>query len=1824
MLMHYGFQETVENLKCPALLKGIMLNCIKTHKRGIPSLQNQGLHPFSSLSNAIPWTDSTDINKFMHSCDSSHNIDFNLNGFGLQLSQGLYRQEAAGKTGLACLMNGEDDLSMVINLSGGKTDQTGVFGYGKRFACNWLEPHNCLVTAIGRNIFSRLSSNSSNYLYMTNEQARRYETKLASKIATNNSKAEPVRVRGLGPHTRFRIHFKRGIMKMDKSRPGRFGMPPHLIAPHCHKRTSYRHLKRCPGVSQDHINARADHRSGNAFVYGAKMVHGNFNSGGPPERFDLTMAKALANLPQRDLIFNQSPPHFTSDFIATIPFDKIVPCFPHLPHTLVKLLPLLLAQLVHHYHQSQGLCSLGFDNPLRLSPLWNDPQMITYRFELFDNLVGASYKSGTTPSVDLRDLDTDNFICQEQSLRNATALLQANAALMRHAGLDASCVDECLGQTRIVLGAVTGRPLEQEPFRMVTGHVCNKTVVSCPRKPSVNESVPSKPSHVQGFRFLEQASGAFVMPVSLQCRFAFFRMHSKGNDKLGLWRGKNAALIDKKIVGKERKRQRELFNKVLAVCKMILGSNSYADVDKIGTDRAWILCCNKVHKIWGFDLLMQGSAAIRSVDNIMHGKDTKFSAQQCRGFVHECETSSWTCVQADQSIVEEAVDLNISADTLNISADLDSVEYLDDRSDDGTGNAHSPRENADNSARDAKDCFVCERCNPIRLFPEWAKYTEHAKKHRPEPKYFFIRSEVRMVRGFKSNNHSKTSSYCALGDPYFKRYSVEETRVHMRQRILYRHILRQNDQIKLYYSEEQPSLFATVLDPQIECIQKAHKVKVLLMGASRIEFQCPVTSILEIVTSSRSTGNVETSPPSTAAKTSATANTKVASPRVLSDASASSKHLTVAKGVAPRALFKSHDSYKPGVIAGLATVPQPVFNASFTQSTAKFAPGPASSFSSSAASAPRALFRYPGTLPAVTAGYATVWQPVCKAHTTLCLGVNILLRGVSECHTWYTTPQVSPPPAPSIGMTGVNLGFPLFKHKGASFIVSDYGMHFSSIYPPWIASALHAFKLDESYRCFYLVLGIALKCDPFMLQCLFRSHAHLLLENLAFIHDQLKGEGVARSYIETELEELNNVKQPGKYFDCCLLRFFWPIQMENIRIVVISVRKGSSFETIFHCANWSQNSLGAQTIYLKLEGDHYTHLTLLRGALTHEASTWLCHEICPEMRCPSINTLAFDTAETKESYIASALSGDLPSGDQVSTIWQRATQEAGLVADPQSGKWVKGIPHGVECSDHRQHGSLKAASWEGVRNSLVSAFLSNQPPKQQRSDRSRVASPIKVSGQDAQQPAGNVPLVFLDVGSEAGTGLLKTLHDSRITHAAGIELQDAWFGLSVRLFKALREEFAKMGYRMPQISLFRSCMMASKPELEYVYAITSIVWMNNCVMDRVPYYINFKSDTGQENNIALAPLSSLKANDPARSSLSSNAACLFSQRCHHSTCFAVIATEYFSNTFHYSHVKRLEVAATWGSRSGRDCTPLSVTILAHKQHVKIARGISLRCVSHHDVCFWHQSLKLWGNSSQQAYDTLKQDKWHTIANGSEGGTIDDNGRICVEDAPDVAQDRFDSLSSARVSHLEAVLSNGWINTLLSLQSAATLQSGHLLDNETVVQYMRLLQTHFPSVSFSSNIIFMHKSLHAMRSRADSKKFATSYMRLQGCSQLIFALNSGIHFQAFKIDTKERFIATMCSMQDTLTHTAKHILDVLASIVPGATQFKHISVHVPSQNNCTDCGPLCCMFMLFLAQNNVTTLTQLQYDTKPTALAMRMRIFADLANDKVTPLEQTGV
>ena len=88
----------------PGALKRLLQMCIKAHKKKLPDLKNVGQHPSDLISNAMSWQECLDVNKLLHGVCSSDRIDFRLGAFALQLNQGLYRQERAGKTGVCDCM----------------------------------------------------------------------------------------------------------------------------------------------------------------------------------------------------------------------------------------------------------------------------------------------------------------------------------------------------------------------------------------------------------------------------------------------------------------------------------------------------------------------------------------------------------------------------------------------------------------------------------------------------------------------------------------------------------------------------------------------------------------------------------------------------------------------------------------------------------------------------------------------------------------------------------------------------------------------------------------------------------------------------------------------------------------------------------------------------------------------------------------------------------------------------------------------------------------------------------------------------------------------------------------------------------------------------------------------------------------------------------------------------------------------------------------------------------------------------------------------------------------------------------------------------------------------------------------------------------------------------------------------------------------------------------------------------------------------------------------------------------------------------------------
>ncbi len=102
----------------------------------------------------------------------------------------------------------------------------------------------------------------------------------------------------------------------------------------------------------------------------------------------------------------------------------------------------------------------------------------------------------------------------------------------------------------------------------------------------------------------------------------------------------------------------------------------------------------------------------------------------------------------------------------------------------------------------------------------------------------------------------------------------------------------------------------------------------------------------------------------------------------------------------------------------------------------------------------------------------------------------------------------------------------------------------------------------------------------------------------------------------------------------------------------------------------------------------------------------------------------------------------------------------------------------------------------------------------------------------------------MDAGSESGKGLYRMMSNKRITHVAGVELQQACYNASCDIMTYLRKLFKAKNFRMPAVTIVCSCMAADI----YVYSIARIMWMNNYVFHKVEYF------AARRNSAAPLPL----------------------------------------------------------------------------------------------------------------------------------------------------------------------------------------------------------------------------------------------------------------------------------------------------------------------------------------------------------------------------------
>jgi len=833
------------------------------------------------------------------------------------------------------------------------------------------------------------------------------------------------------------------------------------------------------------------------------------------------------------------------------------------------------------------------------------------------------------------------------------------------------------------------------------------------------------------------------------------------------------------------------------------------------------------------------------------------------------------------------------------------------------------------------------------------------------------------------------------------------------------------------------------------------------------------------------------------------------------------------------------------------------------------------------------------------------------------LGVQIMLREVSGPQKYIRVPhpytkitgrnvdQVTEclRTHPQVTGNGRYIGFQLFEFKGTQFVEEDFGTKFSRIYPAHIRQIISAFNLEESNRCFFITLGIATGNDPFMLQSLFRKHAKFLQNNTTFQRY------IAKIHASDHISNvLNDLLSHDHHVDCNILNFCWPSELSMFRLIYICSRRPLSSRS-FHVIEFSAKPVSPETqnIFFRLHDGHFTLLTCMHQPFEPETSSVsvMLHQTYSQLRCPSVSSMQFQMYEQDSAYLFSALEGSMPSPEDFEDMWLQASTHCGLKFHPLTYSWTE-MPATVDVKGTNMMGSLAPSSWKIVQRALLKTFFDTRPLITQRATRKTALSPLKKAA------SSNHPCVFVDAGSEAGHALFRMMDNTSITHVAGIEIQKAWFDISVEMFKHIRGCCISRKFRLPSVTLFNSCMLSDVPQITYLYSIANIVWMNNFVYHKTKFFSAEQKDRGTSHDVANAPLHFLAARDDRRYLLASNAAYALGRRFNASTCIAVHLPQYFKSAWNYHTVRELDVNPTWGN------TQAAVTILMHRQQIHISCSCHLPCVTQEEENAFDDMMQKWSSALPLAY-SLKFNKplyerqllWKEQSRPmlQRKGTGNRPIKLDNDVAPPDTRD------------LEALFQPPFSDDI-SIQELSCLQPTQVMSNAVIDEYVRLLRhelgahVYFPQGGMI-DVKYLQNFFSVFTEQQQQAECMKHFISSHGI--MAFIVNTGYHWVAFKVDFAKQYIAYVCSLQNPMEREACLILKILRVFHKEACTFKCFKVPAPHQQNAVDCGPLSCMFLLFVSQNDITESTKLEYSTMPTAAAMRLRIFADIRQGRATLL-----
>jgi len=428
----------------------------------------------------------------------------------------------------------------------------------------------------------------------------------------------------------------------------------------------------------------------------------------------------------------------------------------------------------------------------------------------------------------------------------------------------------------------------------------------------------------------------------------------------------------------------------------------------------------------------------------------------------------------------------------------------------------------------------------------------------------------------------------------------------------------------------------------------------------------------------------------------------------------------------------------------------------------------------------------------------------------------------------------------------------------------------------------------------------------------------------------------------------------------------------------------------------------------------------------------------------------------------------------------------------------------------------------------------------------------------------------MDAGSEAGKGLYWMMSDKRITHVAGVELQQPWYDASCFIMAHLRQTFAKNKFRMPKVTIVRSCMVAEIPELTYLYSIARIMWSNNFVFDKVQYFASKKTNKS-------APMPLLKG----VTDLTSNAAFRFSQAFSGVTFIAVHKPAGFSDEWNYTCFKPFNVSVTWGE------TPCEVTIIRHIQQLDITEEdmghktrYALPIPNREELQLWDDNLIEWSQIIPTLYNAIAKETFHTdnvVRKLAKDATLVKYkpSTECIDLSSDdecVQELSFeDAEAASSASKLtQQMPSARFGKTEVHWPLLLTLTDSSWLSDPIMSAYQKLLEDQFRT------IMFRDLKTSVMRRSFASRKIVVGYMNLGDC-----------HWIAAKLDMTQNSATIADSLYATFQQEHDDVfarLQVLANTAGHRRELQRFTINVPDQRNSNDCGVFACLFQLYMAQS----------------------------------------